>query len=141
MKNLKTFIEFINEADAKTTLGIIGNKELDRQSAQKNQSDSNKSTQNQTIQKKTQQQAQLKISELDKSAKDIENTHTDIKKQMDDTILKQDLLPTDPNAKKQFLSDTNQDLENIDKNLTNAEQQRKYLLDQKKRIQKNYLGK
>ena len=138
MKILKTFVEFVNEADAATALKVIGDKEQNKQDINQ---DRKTSTTDQKFQDKTKQQAQLRADELDKAANDIGNRQQSANNRMEDIKLKQDLLPDDPNARKQFLTDTDTDLKDVKGELDNAQQQRNSLQKQKDRIKNNFLKK
>jgi chromosome segregation ATPase len=136
MKILKTFVDFVNEADAATALKVIGDKEQQKQDINQ---DRETSTNDKKFQDKTKQQAQLRADELDKAAKDIGNRQQTANNRMEDIKLKQDLLPDDPNARKQFLADTDTDLKDVKGELDNAQQQRNSLQKQKDRIKNNFL--
>jgi chromosome segregation ATPase len=138
MKILKTFVDFVNEADAATALKVIGDKEQQKQDINQ---DRETSTNDKKFQDKTKQQAQLRADELDKAAKDIGNRQQTANNRMEDIKLKQDLLPDDPNARKQFLADTDTDLKDVKGELDNAQQQRNSLQKQKDRIKNNFLRK
>jgi hypothetical protein len=135
---LKTFVDFVNEADAATALKVIGDKEQQKQDINQ---DRQTSTNDKKFQDKTKQQAQLRADELDKAAKDIGNRQQTANNRMEDIKLKQDLLPDDPNARKQFLADTDTDLKDVKGELDNAQQQRNSLQKQKDRIKNNFLRK
>ena len=138
MKILKTFVDFVNEADAATALKVIGDKEQQKQDINQDRETSNN---DKKFQDKTKQQAQLRADELDKAAKDIGNRQQTANNRMEDIKLKQDLLPDDPNARKQFLADTDTDLKDVKGELDNAQQQRNSLQKQKDRIKNNFLKK
>lgn len=140
MKNLKTYLEFITEADAKSALNVIGNKEQQKKEIgqERKVPDDQKE---QKFQEKTKKQALNRTDELTKSANDIQNRQQQADKRMEDIKLKQELLPDDPNKRKEFLTDTQNDLKDVEGELNNADQQRKSLQKQTDRIKKNYLSK
>jgi chromosome segregation ATPase len=140
MKNLKTFIEFINEADAKTALNVIGSKEQQKTDVNQDRK-TPEGEKEQKFQQKTKNQALTRTDELEKAAKDIDTRQQTANKRMDDITLKQDLLPDDPNKRKEFLDSTKNDLKDVEGELNNAEQQRKSLQKQKDRIKNNFLKK
>ena len=140
MKILKSFVEFINEADAPTALKIIGDKEQQKQDINQDRQipDNEKEQQ---FQDKTKRQALNRQDELDKAAQEIGTRQQTANNRMEDIKLKQDLLPDDPNARKQFLADTDTDLKDVKGELDNAQQQRIALQKQKDRIKNNFLRK
>ena len=140
MKNIKTFVEFINEADAKAALNFIGtNKQNQKTADQERKVPEN--DKDKKFQQNTQRQALNRTDELGKAAQDINNRQQNANQRMEDIKKKQDLLPDDPNARKQFLDDTQSDLKDVEGELNNAEQQRKNIEKNKERIKNNFLKK
>jgi hypothetical protein len=138
MKNIKSYIEFLKEANAPTALNILANKEEQKKdiNQERKQPETEKDKKFQT---NTQKQAKIRTDELDKSVKTIDDRQKQANNRMEDIKLKQDLLPEDPAARKQFIKDTEDDLKNVESELTNAQQQRIALQKQKDRIKNNFI--
>ena len=138
MINLKTYNEFINESDAQTAIKTLGDNEKNKQDVNQDrqlpQTDKDKK-----FQDKTKKQALTKTTELEQAAKNIDTTQQLANKRMEDIKLKQDLLPDDPNNRKQFLKDTESDLKDVEGELNNTQQQRKGLQKQQDRIKNNFI--
>lgn len=138
MKNIKSYIEFIKEANASTALNVLANKEEQKKdiNQERTQPESEKDKKFKTD---TQKQAKIRTNELDKIVKTIDDRQKQANNRMEDIKLKQDLLPEDPAARKQFIKDTEDDLKNVESELTNAQQQRIALQKQKDRIRNNFM--
>ena len=140
MKNLKTYVEFISEANAPQTLNFLSSEE--RRKGDINQGRKTPpNQQDQRYQDKTKKQALIRTDELDKELDNVGQQQQDSNNKMEDIKLKQDLLPDDKNKRDQFLNDIQTDLKGIEGNLNNAEKQRLLLQQQKDRIQKNFIKK
>jgi chromosome segregation ATPase len=140
MKNMKTYNEFINEADAKTALKTLGDNEKNKQDVNQDRQ-LPQTEKDRQFQDKTKKQALTKTTELEQAAKNIDTNQQKANKRMEDIKLKQDLLPDDPTNRKQFLKDTESDLKDVEKDLDNSQQQRKSLQKQQDRIKTNFIKK
>jgi chromosome segregation ATPase len=140
MKNLKTYFEFLREATASTAFNVLQNKEQQKKEIddERKTPDSQKDIK---FKEKTTKQALNRTDELEKMAKNIDQNQQHANQRMEDIKKKQELLPDDPAARKQFLDDTKTDLKDVESELNNTQRQRLSLKRQKERIQKNFLKK